>query len=96
MGEYLYRFDRMMLQLRRAGKLSQIAGLIVGGLTQMKDNEIPFGKTAHEIVIECVKEYSYPVCFDFPAGHQDDNRALVFGRKARLEIGDYVNLDFYS
>ena len=91
-GEYLYRLDRMMWQLKKAGKLKNLAGLIVGGLTEMKDNEPPFGKTAREIVSDSVKEYDYPVCFGFPAGHQDDNRALIFGREVRLEINDKVEL----
>ncbi|RLD61174.1 MAG: LD-carboxypeptidase [Bacteroidetes bacterium] len=95
-GEYLYRLDRMMWQLKRAGKLENIAGLVVGGLTEMKDNETPFGKTAHEIISDCIREYDYPVCFDFPAGHQDDNRAMIFGRNVRLEINDVVNLSFDS
>jgi muramoyltetrapeptide carboxypeptidase len=91
-GEYLYRCDRMLWQLKSAGKLKNLAGLIVGGLTEMKDNESPFGKTAHEIVSDCVQEYDYPLCFDFPAGHQDDNRALIFGEKVRLGINDKVEL----
>ncbi len=95
-GEYLYRLDRMMWQLKRAGKLNNLAGLIVGGLTEMKDNETSFGKTAHEIIKECVEEYDYPVCFDFPAGHQDDNRAMIFGRKVYLEINEMVSLSFGS
>ncbi len=95
-GEYLYRLDRMMWQLKRAGKLNNLAGLVVGGLTEMKDSETPFGKTAHEIIKECVEEYDYPVCFDFPAGHQDDNRAMIFGRKVYLEINEMVSLSFGS
>ena len=95
-GEYLYRLDRMMWQLKRAGKLNNLAGLVVGGLTEMKDSETPFGKTAHEIISDCVKEYDYPVCFDFSAGHQDDNRAMIFGRKVHLEINKMVSLSFGS
>jgi muramoyltetrapeptide carboxypeptidase len=91
-GEYLYRLDRMMWQMKRSGKLSHIAGLIVGGMTEMKDNEIPFGKTAYEIVAEAVNEYDYPVCFGFPAGHQEDNRALVMGRKTEIVVDENVIL----
>jgi muramoyltetrapeptide carboxypeptidase len=92
LDEYLYHIDRMMLNLKRSGKLSELAGLVVGGFTQMHDNEIPFGKNAYEIIAEHVKEYDYPVCFDFPAGHISDNRALVMGRKYTLEVGETVKL----
>ena len=76
----------MMLQLKRSGKLKHLKGLIVGGMSDMKDNAIPFGKTAEEIVIDAVKEYNYPVCFNFPAGHIEKNLALYLGNKAKLEI----------
>jgi muramoyltetrapeptide carboxypeptidase len=87
LDEYLYHVDRMMVQLKRLGKLERLAGLIIGGLTDMKDNTVPFGKTAEQIIAEAVKEYSYPVCFGFPAGHLPDNRAMVLGREAMLRIG---------
>jgi muramoyltetrapeptide carboxypeptidase len=79
-GEYLYRLDRMMYSLKRAGKLDKIKGLLIGGLTAMKDSETPFGQDAADIVSHSVAEYDYPVCFGFPAGHQFDNQALVLGR----------------
>jgi len=85
-GEYLYSIDRMMRALKRAGKLKNLAGLIIGGFTECKDNDIPFGQTAEEIIAEVVSEYDYPVCFGFPAGHIDDNRALVFGCGVSLSI----------
>jgi muramoyltetrapeptide carboxypeptidase len=93
-GEYLYRIDRMMWQLKRAGRLAHLAGLIVGGMTDMKDGETPFGKTAYEIVEEAVKQYDYPVCFGFPSGHQEDSRALVLGRKASLDVKNSSILNF--
>lgn len=86
LDEYLYHIDRMMMSLKRAGKLEGLAGLIVGGMTDMKDNEIPFGKTAKEIIAEHVAEYDYPVAFDFPAGHIQDNRAILLGVEAKLSI----------
>ena len=86
LDEYLYHIDRMMMNLKRNGLLKNLCGLVVGGLTRMHDNSIPFGKNAHEIVLDAVAEYAYPVCFDFPAGHLDDNRALILGRKATLEV----------
>jgi muramoyltetrapeptide carboxypeptidase len=85
-GEYLYAIDRMLRNLKRAGKLKQLAGLIVGGFTDIKDNDIPFGQTVPEMVMEVVKEYDYPVCFDFPAGHIPNNCSLVFGKVTRLTI----------
>lgn len=78
-GEQLYNIDRMILQLKRAGKLSKLKGLIVGGFSDTKDTERPFGKTAYEIVLEAVKEYDYPVCFGFPVSHEQDNVALIHG-----------------
>jgi muramoyltetrapeptide carboxypeptidase len=90
LDEYLYHLDRMMLNLKRSGKLSRLAGLIVGGMTNMKDNHVPFGKTAEEIIAEAVGEYDYPVCFNFPAGHVADNRALILGRETLLNVGNEV------
>ena len=90
--EYLYHIDRMILQLKRCGKLKNLAGLIVGGMTDMKDNQIPFGKNAYEIIADAVKEYDYPVCFGFPAGHMEDNRALILGRKISLAVTEKTSI----
>lgn len=84
--EYLYHIDRMMLSLKRAGKLSNLAGLLVGGMTDMKDNTIPFGKNAEEIIASHVSEYNYPVCYGFPSGHDNVNLPLVMGRICRMEV----------
>jgi len=89
LDEYLYHVDRMMLNLKRSGKLSRLAGLVVGGMTKMNDNLVPFGKTAEEIVSEAVSEYGYPVCFGFPAGHMEDNRALILGREVSLNVNSH-------
>ena len=86
LDEYLYHIDRMMLQLKRSGKLKNLKGLIVGGMSDMKDNAVPFGKTAEEIIWDAVKEYKYPVCFNFPAGHIDKNLAFYIGKKAELKV----------
>ncbi|WP_031426509.1 LD-carboxypeptidase [Flavimarina sp. Hel_I_48] len=95
LDEYLYHVDRMMVNLKRNGLLKNLCGLVVGGLTRMHDNSVPFGKNAKEIVLDAVAEYAYPVCFDFPAGHLDDNRALIMGRKATLDVSENsVQLDF--
>ncbi len=85
-GEYLYSIDRMMRALKRAGKLKNLSGLILGAFSELKDNDIPFGQTAEEIIAEVVNEYIYPVCFNFPAGHIADNRALILGRKISLTV----------
>jgi muramoyltetrapeptide carboxypeptidase len=85
-GEYKYNIDRMLWQLLRAEKLSQLAGLIVGGFTDTQDNPVPFGMTEYEIVWEKIKDFSYPVCFDFPVGHQARNMALKVGMQYQLAI----------
>jgi len=85
-GEYLYSIDRMMRNLKRAGKLKHLAGLVVGGFTDVKDNDIPFGQTVPEIIMDVVKEYDYPVCFEFPAGHIPDNCSLILGKIINLQV----------
>jgi muramoyltetrapeptide carboxypeptidase len=84
--EYIYHIDRMMRALKRAGKLTNIKGLVVGGLTQIHDNPDPFGQTVEEVIAEVVSEYGYPVCLGFPAGHFDDNRALLFGTRMQVVV----------
>ena len=88
LDEMLYHVDRMMQNLKRNGILKNIIGLVVGGMNDMRDNTIPYGKSAVEIVLEAVSEYDYPVCFDFPAGHIQDNRALIMGRKVSLKVSE--------
>ncbi|MBD1363647.1 LD-carboxypeptidase [Mucilaginibacter sp. ZT4R22] len=85
-GEYLYSADRMLRCLKRADKLKNLVGLIVGGFTDMKDNDIPFGQTIPEIVLDVVSDYNYPVCFDFPAGHVSNNCSLILGQTAKLSV----------
>jgi len=92
--EYLYHIDRMMMNFNRAGKLGKLKGLIVGGMTKMNDNAIPFGKTANEIIADVVREYKFPVCYDFPAGHLDPNLALILGRSVTLKVGKEVEIKF--
>ncbi len=84
--EYLYHIDRMMINLKRSGKLQDLAGLMVGSFSEIKDNTIPFGKDACQIIAEHVAEFDYPVCFGFPAGHGKDNRALLIGKTYNLSI----------
>src|SRR5690606_19775725 len=86
LDEYLYHIDRMMQNLRRNGYFEQLNGLVVGGMTDMHDNQIPFGYDAMQIISEIVKPYNIPVCFDFPAGHVPNNLALPFGREVSLNV----------
>ena len=85
-GEYLYNIDRMLLQLKRAGKLKDLAGLIIGGFTENKDTDRPYGKEVHEIIHEQVKEYDYPICFGFPVSHEKENYALKVGGTYKLTV----------
>jgi len=85
-GEPVYAVDRMLYALKKSNKLQNLAGLIVGGMTNMKDTEISFGKTVQEVISEMVAPYKFPVCFNFPAGHVDDNRAIILGKEAKLEV----------
>jgi muramoyltetrapeptide carboxypeptidase len=87
-GEYLYHLDRMMVSLRLAGKLEKLAGLVAGYFTDMKDNDDPFGKEYREIILDAVRDYSYPVAFGFPAGHEQPNLPLICGGIYTLEAGN--------
>lgn len=94
-GEYLYNIDRMMIQLKRAGKLKNLKGLIVGSFSDCKVNDEPFGKDAYEIIADHLAEYEYPVCYGFPVGHDTQNWAMACGRTARLEVNkEEVQLEF--
>jgi muramoyltetrapeptide carboxypeptidase len=94
-SEYLYNIDRMMIQLKRAGKLKNLAGLIVGDFSDVKENDEPFGKTFYEIIAEHTAEYNYPICYDFPVGHESVNWAIPCGRMATLSIDrQEVRLEF--
>lgn len=94
LDEYLYHIDRMMMNLKRCGHLTHLAGLVVGQMSDMHDNSIPFGRTAEEIVRDAVAEYGYPVCFNFPAGHNGtENRALKLGHSTTLMVGETVSLE---
>ena len=85
-GEYIYSADRFLYQLKRSGKLNNLAALIIGGFTDSKDTERPFGKSAYEMVHDIVKEYNYPICFDFPVSHNKENYALKTGMKYSLQV----------
>lgn len=87
-GEYLYNIDRMFYQLKRSGKLDKLAGLIIGGFTESKDTVRPFGKEVYDIIHDIVKEYDYPICFNFPVSHEAENYALKVGVEHKLHIDD--------
>ncbi|CAN5512643.1 LD-carboxypeptidase [soil metagenome] len=94
LDEYLYHIDRMMMALKRAGKLYKLAGLIVGGMNDMKDNKVRFDKTAEEIISEAVSEYSFPVLYGFPAGHIRNNMPLIMGRKISMNVNVDASVSF--
>lgn len=85
-GERPSSIDRMMRMLKRNGKLAKLKGLIVGAFNELPEEKIPFGQSPEEIIWEIVKEYDYPVCFNFPVGHIEDNRAIMVGREMNLKV----------
>ena len=91
LDEYLYHIDRMMMNLRRNGCLESIKGILVGSMTKMKDNDIPWGKNAIEIIDDVTKKYNIPVMYNFPAGHIQDNRALILGNKVSIDVNDTMS-----
>jgi len=88
-GEHEYTIDRMMRTLKRAGKLAKLKGLIVGAFNGFEVESIPFGQTPDEVIWELVKDYDYPVCFNFPVGHIDDNRSMVLGKIINLQVNEH-------
>ncbi|WP_409024825.1 LD-carboxypeptidase [Flavobacterium sp.] len=86
LDEYLYHIDRMMMNLKRNGCLDSIKGIIVGAMSDMKDNDIPWGKNALEIIQDVTQKYNIPILYNFPAGHIHDNRTLIMGSTVSLEI----------
>ena len=95
LDEYLYHIDRMIINLKRNGYFNNLKGMIVGSMSDMHDNAIPFGKNAKEIILDGISEFTFPVVFDFPAGHLKDNNALILGRKVVLKVEkDKVKLSF--
>lgn len=88
LDEYLYHIDRMMMNLKRAGLFKDCAGILVGGMSDMNDNAIPYGQTAKEIILHQLNEYNIPVLFGVPAGHIKRNLALIMNRSATVSISE--------
>ena len=86
-GEYAYHIDRMLQSLKRAGYFDNCKGIIVGDISKVRKNTTEFGRTIEEIILDAVEEYDFPVTFHMPAGHEKDNRALIFGRNIELKVG---------
>lgn len=87
-GEYLYNLDRMLVQMKRSGKFDKLAGLVIGGFTDTKDTTLPYGATTAEIIRDTVKDFDFPVCFDFPVSHDRQNYALKHGVPHRLVVDE--------
>lgn len=85
-GEALYHIDRMMISLKRAGTFDNCKGLIIGGFSDLKTEANDFGMTYEEIILDAVKDYDFPVAFDFPAGHITDNRTVLLGRNVSFKV----------
>lgn len=88
LDEYLYHIDRMMLGLKRAGVFENLGGVVVGSMSEMHDNEIPFGKDAETIIRDQLNEYDFPIIFGFPAGHTELNRAFFVGAETEIAVGE--------
>lgn len=94
--EYFYKLDRMFTQLRRTGKLRNLAGLVIGHMTEIKNSDLEFGESVNEIVAHAVRDYDYPVAFSFPSGHHEPNRAWIEGAEAVLDVGVKMSQLSYS
>jgi muramoyltetrapeptide carboxypeptidase len=92
--EYLYHIDRMMQNLLRSGTFEGLKGLLVGGMTDMRDNEVPFGRDALQIVSDTVSGMGFPLAFQLPSGHGVENFALIMGRTTHLETGNRTIIEF--
>lgn len=95
-GEQYYNVDRMLWTLKRAGKLDRLAGMIVGGFSDMKDQQVPFGSTVEEIILEKTENLGFPIAFDFPSGHIPNNHALMLGREVQLNVDGASVEMFYT
>ena len=86
MGEYYYHIDRMLTSLKLSGKLDGLSALVIGGMNNIEEAKIPWGKNVEETILGIVSEFNYPLLFNFPAGHISDNRAFYIGKRATIEV----------
>ena len=86
LDEYLYHIDRMMMNLKRNGYFDGLKAVIIGGMTSMNDNDIPWGKDALQIIQDVLKDYNFPIIYNFPAGHIKDNRAIILGKTVSVDV----------
>ena len=94
-GEYEYHIDRMLQSLKRAGYFDNCKGVIVGDITKVRKNTTAWGKPVEQLIIDALAEYNFPIAFNMPAGHEKDNRAMIFGRTVELKVGkDNSTLNF--
>ena len=91
-GEYVYRLDRMLVQLKRAEKLNNLAGLVIGHMTDIQESELPVGESVERLVRYHTKDFNYPIAFNFPTGHDHPNFAWISGAKAKLEVTNTKSL----
>jgi len=96
LAEHYYHLDRMFFALKKCGALDKIKGLIIGGMTDLEDTTIPFGMSVEEIVLQHFKFKKIPICFDLPAGHIDDNRALIFGKEVQITVDEKGGTLFFG
>ena len=96
LAEHYYHLDRMFFALKKCGALEKIKGLIIGGMTELEDTTIPFGLSVEDIVLQHFTFKKIPICFDFPAGHIDDNRALIFGQEVELKVDEKEMALFFN
>lgn len=96
LDEYLYHIDRILMNLKRNGCFENLKGLIVGGMTDMHDNAIPYGMNAVEIIRDITSEYGFPICYNFPAGHQKNNQTLILGKKVTLSVSEQKSSVTYN
>ena len=88
LDEYMYHLERMMYMLDRAGLLQKLKGLIIGQMTGIMDNPISFGKDLSQLIQDIIKKYNYPLCFNFPIGHTENNHPIIIGARIRLEVNE--------
>ncbi|WP_299366563.1 LD-carboxypeptidase [Winogradskyella sp.] len=95
-GEYKYHIDRMLQSMKRAGYFNNLKGLIVGDMTKLRKNTTLWGTSVEQLVLDALSQYDFPIAFNMPAGHENDNRALIFGRTIQLEVNKTESLVVFN